>query len=92
LFLYDGGIVPDPDGLITGGHDNETARTISFYPGDKIKKRPLRASSGRSSPTTERAAGAGSRRPDEVSEIGGVSSGQEPSPPYFSRRYGLATG
>jgi hypothetical protein len=43
LFLYDGGIVQDPDGLITGGHDNQTARTISFYQGDKIKKRPLMA-------------------------------------------------
>src|SRR3712207_4777562 len=25
VFLYDGGIVPDPEGIITGGHDNETA-------------------------------------------------------------------
>jgi hypothetical protein len=30
LFLYDGAIVPDPEGLITGGHDNETARTIAI--------------------------------------------------------------
>jgi hypothetical protein len=29
LFLYDGAIVPDPEGIITGGHDNKTARTIS---------------------------------------------------------------
>jgi hypothetical protein len=36
LFLYDGAIVPDPDGLITGGHDNETARTIAFYEGDPV--------------------------------------------------------
>jgi hypothetical protein len=43
LFLYDGGIVPDPHHLITGGHDNKTARTISFYEGDAIKKRPLMA-------------------------------------------------
>jgi hypothetical protein len=43
LFLYDGGIVPDPHELITGGHGNETARTIAFYQGDKIKKRPLTA-------------------------------------------------
>ena len=43
LFLYDGGLVPDPAGLITGGHDNETARTISFYRGDKLTKRPLLA-------------------------------------------------
>lgn len=29
LFLYDGAIVPDPEGLITGGHHNHTARTIA---------------------------------------------------------------
>ncbi len=28
VFLYDGGIVPDPEGIITGGHDNKTARTV----------------------------------------------------------------
>ena len=27
VFLYDGAIVPDPEGIITGGHDNTTART-----------------------------------------------------------------
>jgi hypothetical protein len=27
IFLYDGAIVPDPEGIITGGHDNKTART-----------------------------------------------------------------
>jgi hypothetical protein len=36
LFLYDGGIVPDPDGLITAGHDNKTARTIAFHEGDTV--------------------------------------------------------
>src|SRR6266568_8007925 len=41
VFLYDGGIVPDPDGIITGGHSNETARTISFRPGDRINRRAL---------------------------------------------------
>lgn len=41
LFLYDGGIVPDPHGLITAGHNNKTARTISFYEGDAVKVRPL---------------------------------------------------
>src|SRR6476620_2480704 len=29
FFLYDGGIVPDPEGIITGGHDNTTARTVA---------------------------------------------------------------
>jgi hypothetical protein len=43
LFLYDGGIVPDPVGIITGGHDNKTARTIAYYRGDPIRGRRLRA-------------------------------------------------
>ena len=41
LFLYDGAIVPDPDGIITGGHNNTTARMISFYDGDHIPRKPL---------------------------------------------------
>jgi hypothetical protein len=36
LFLYDGGIVPDPEGIITAGHENKTARTIAFYRDDPI--------------------------------------------------------
>ncbi|MFL5864847.1 MAG: DUF1801 domain-containing protein [Solirubrobacteraceae bacterium] len=36
LFLYDGAIVPDPHGIITGGHQNTTARTIAFYEGDPV--------------------------------------------------------
>src|SRR5436190_2542144 len=43
LFLYDGAIVPDPEGLITGGHDNKTARTIAFREGEAIKAGPLTA-------------------------------------------------
>jgi hypothetical protein len=41
VFVYDGGIVPDPHGLITAGHDNKTARTIGFREGDPIPKRAL---------------------------------------------------
>ena len=41
LFLYDGGIVPDPDGIITAGHENKTARTIAFHQGDRIDRRAL---------------------------------------------------
>ena len=41
LFLYDGAIVPDPHRLITGGHDNTTARTIAFYRDSPIARRPL---------------------------------------------------
>lgn len=43
LFLYDGAIVPDPEGLITGGHDNKTARMIAFREGEPIKRRALTA-------------------------------------------------
>ena len=30
VFLYDGAIVPDPEGIITGGHGNKTARTVAI--------------------------------------------------------------
>jgi hypothetical protein len=36
VFLYDGAIVPDPDGIITGGHDNTTARTMAVYRDEAI--------------------------------------------------------
>ncbi len=41
LFLYDGAIVADPHHLITGGHNNTTARTIAFHQDFKIPTRPL---------------------------------------------------
>jgi hypothetical protein len=41
LFLYDGAIVADPEGIITGGHDNTTARTIAFRQGDTVNATPL---------------------------------------------------
>jgi hypothetical protein len=41
VFLYDGAIVPDPDGIITAGHQNETARTVSFREGEAIRAEPL---------------------------------------------------
>ncbi|GLY91445.1 DUF1801 domain-containing protein [Actinoallomurus iriomotensis] len=43
VFLYDGAIVPDPEGIITGGHDNKTARTVAFYQGDPINAPALTA-------------------------------------------------
>jgi hypothetical protein len=43
LFLYDGAIVPDPEGIITAGHHNKTARTVSFYEGEAINQPALRA-------------------------------------------------
>ena len=36
VFLYDGAIVPDPEGIITGGHANSTARTIAIRQGEAI--------------------------------------------------------
>ncbi len=43
VFLYDGAIVPDPEGIITGGHDNQTARTVAVYEGQTINAGALRA-------------------------------------------------
>jgi hypothetical protein len=43
VFLYDGAIVPDPEGIITGGHDNKTARTVAFRRDDPINKPALTA-------------------------------------------------
>jgi hypothetical protein len=36
VFLYDGGIVPDPEGIITAGHGNKTARTVAFRQGEPV--------------------------------------------------------
>ena len=41
VFLYDGAIVPDPQGIITSGHDNKTARTAAIRQGEKINARAL---------------------------------------------------
>jgi hypothetical protein len=43
VFLYDGGIVPDPQGIITAGHANKTARTVAFREGDTINTDALLA-------------------------------------------------
>jgi hypothetical protein len=43
VFLYDGGIVPDPEGIITAGHDNKTARTIALRRGETLNARALTA-------------------------------------------------
>jgi hypothetical protein len=42
VFLYDGAIVPDPNGIITGGHDNTSARTVAVREGERVPARPLR--------------------------------------------------
>jgi len=41
VFLYDGAIVPDPEGIITAGHGNKTGRMIAIYRDDKINERAL---------------------------------------------------
>ena len=43
VFLYDGGIVPDPQGIITGGHDNKTARTVAVHEGEALNAPALKA-------------------------------------------------
>jgi hypothetical protein len=43
VFLYDGGIVPDPEGIITGGHGNSTGRTVAVRSGETINAAALTA-------------------------------------------------
>ena len=43
VFLYDGAMVPDPEGIITGGHDNTTARTVAIRRGETINALALSA-------------------------------------------------
>jgi hypothetical protein len=43
VFLYDGAIVPDPEGIITAGHDNQTARTVAVREGEALNAPALLA-------------------------------------------------
>jgi hypothetical protein len=43
VFLYDGAIVPDPEGIITGGHHNKTGRAIAYRKDEPINERALLA-------------------------------------------------
>ncbi len=43
VFLYDGAIVPDPEQIITGGHDNKTGRTVAIRQGEPINASALTA-------------------------------------------------
>ena len=43
VFLYDGAIVPDPEGIITGGQQNSTARTVAVRKGEQINAPALGA-------------------------------------------------
>jgi hypothetical protein len=43
VFLYDGGIAPDPQGIITGGHGNETGRMIAISRDEPINEAAMLA-------------------------------------------------
>jgi hypothetical protein len=43
VFLYDGAIVPDPEAIITAGHDNKTARTMAVYRDEAINAPAFKA-------------------------------------------------
>ncbi|MFL5711471.1 MAG: DUF1801 domain-containing protein [Chloroflexota bacterium] len=43
IFLYDGGIVPDPDGIVTGGQGNETGRMIAVREGEQLNEHAFTA-------------------------------------------------
>ena len=42
VFLYDP-IAPDPEGIITAGHDNKTGRAVAYREGEVINERALLA-------------------------------------------------
>ena len=42
VFLYDP-LVSDPEGIITGGHENQTGRTVAIYEGQAVPATALRA-------------------------------------------------
>ena len=41
VFLYDGGLAPDPEDIITGGHGNETGRMIAIRRDDPINEKAM---------------------------------------------------
>jgi hypothetical protein len=62
VFLYDGAIVPDPEGTITAGPDNKTARTVTVRKA-RGSTRPRSVPCSGRLPTTGRAAGASALLP-----------------------------
>jgi hypothetical protein len=40
VFLYDP-LVPDPEGIITSGHENKTGRTVAIHQGETINEEAL---------------------------------------------------
>jgi hypothetical protein len=43
VFLYDGALVPDPERIITSGHENKTARTVAIHQEEEINAPALTA-------------------------------------------------
>jgi hypothetical protein len=43
VFLYDGGLSPDPEGIIDGGHGNQTGRFITIRRGQPIQAAAMTA-------------------------------------------------
>jgi hypothetical protein len=41
VFLYDGGLAPDPHGIITDGFGNATGRQIKLYEDHALRDRPF---------------------------------------------------
>ena len=41
VFLYDGGLAPDPEGIITDGHGNVSGRQIKVRSDDELNERAL---------------------------------------------------
>jgi hypothetical protein len=58
VFLYDGAILPDPEGIITGGHNNTTARTVAIREGETVNALTLQAMFKQIIATTALVAGA----------------------------------
>ena len=56
VFLYDGGLAPDPEGIITGGHGNVSGRMIAIHEDEPIN-RPALLAIFRSSIADNRAGG-----------------------------------
>jgi len=38
VFLYDGGLAPDPEGIVTGGHENVSGRMIAIKRDEPINR------------------------------------------------------
>jgi hypothetical protein len=66
LFLYDGAIVPDPEGIITGGHENTTARTIALGKGQSVNASALSTMLRQIIANNRAGGGASSRAPDRA--------------------------